>query len=327
MIGELKYCFNIIVLAIYFIISVTYVNAETNINKKKIIHKSSAKKTHTKKISNKNKLSSKKTNSALSYTIKKGDTIRKIAKLKGVSEKEIIAINKNINPKMLKPGQKILIPPSNIAKTNNEIRNYAELSRTSKRYSVAKEEVEKLEKFKNISNSTYTSDEEDFEGDEGVPAENFSDVENKKEDYLYSLRDDDLKKLINSALDYVGATYRYGGDSIASLDCSAFVRRVFREVNINLPRTSREQYTLGTEVSIDELKEGDLLFFAKKNRINHVGIYIGNNMYIHAARKGKGVIVSSLESPYVKKHFVGAKRLFTLQSASNEKLLKEKLIN
>lgn len=260
-----------------------------------------------------------KNRSLTTYKIKKGDTIKKIAKIKGVSESEILAINKHINPRLLKPGQKILIPVSNLAKSS---RDYEQPLQTT-RYSVAKEEIEKFRKNKVIVGD---ENEESFDN-ESIIDENSNEVENRREITLYSLRNDDLRKLINSALDYIGANYKYGGDSVASLDCSAFVRRVFREVNISLPRTSREQYNLGVEVPFDDLREGDLIFFAKKNRINHVGIYIGNNMYIHAARKGKGVIVSSIESPYVKKHFVGARRIFTLQSASNEETLKEKLIN
>ncbi|MCX7991113.1 MAG: NlpC/P60 family protein [Proteobacteria bacterium] len=322
----IKCCFSFIIICFYLLFSITCVFSEQNQKRKNISQKSTAKTNIAKKTAGKKgQVARKKSENTVSYKIRKGDTIRKIAKVRGVSEKDILSLNKNINPKMLKPGQVILIPNVNMAKENNGYKNTA--SRSSKKYSLAKEEIKNFEKIKENSAVTSSIQEDDFDGDEDINSENFADFDSKKQEYLYSLRDDDLKKLINSALDYVGATYKYGGDSIASLDCSAFVRRVFREVNINLPRTSREQYTLGSDVSLEELREGDLIFFAKRNRINHVGIYIGDNMYIHAARKGKGVIVSSLDSPYVKRYFVGAKRLFTLQSASYDNLSKEKLIN
>ncbi len=321
----IKWCFNILILSLYLIFSATNLQAETTTKAKNTNTKKTANLKKTERI--KTKVKNKESGCNVSYKIKKGDTIKKIAKIKGVAEKDIISLNKDINPKMLKPGQVILIPQrSSLAKERNNSKRNVDV-RPTKKYTLARQEMQNLENLKNNSSATANIQDDDFDGDEDISSDTFSDFEPKKDVYLYSLRDDDLKRLINSALDYIGASYKYGGDSIASIDCSAFVRRVFKEVNINLPRTSREQYTLGTEVSFEELKEGDLIFFAKKNRINHVGIYIGNNMYIHAARKDKGVIVSSLDSVYVKRYFVGAKRLFTLQSASNDNILKEKLVN
>lgn len=328
---KMRYCFSFLVLAFYLFFSNTYLLAEPNIKVKNANKKSNAKVYKQKKASSKKSVNTaKKENKPLKYTIKRGDTIQKIAKLKGLTEKDILALNTNINPKRLKPGQILFIPNKScdIAKKDLGKNNNIALH-SSRKYSVGKEEIRSLENFggNNITPADYNEEDEDYEGDEEVPTtENLSLIEQKRDIQLYSLREDGLKRLINNALDYVGATYKYGGDNIASMDCSAFVRRVFKEVNINLPRTSREQYTLGLDVNIEDLKEGDLIFFAKKKRINHVGIYIGNNMYIHAARKGKGVIVSNLDSPYVKKYFAGAKRLFTIESASNI-FSKEKLIN
>ncbi len=309
-----KYCFNFLIIFVFVVFSATYSYSENiknrPVKKKKAVSVRSSSKTAVKKTV--------KTRSARSskYIIKKGDTIRTIARNKGLSEKDILALNKNINPTRLKPGQTILLP-STCSLSAERITKY------KKTYSVSSEQINN---FKTASRRLADEEEEeDYDGDEEVSSDNFTLTEPRKEVQLYSLREDDIRKIITNALDYVGATYKYGGDNINSMDCSAFVRRVFREVNINLPRTSREQYTLGVEIDINELREGDLLFFAKKNRINHVGIYIGNNMYIHAARKGKGVIVSNLDSPYVKKYFAGAKRLFTLQSAMN--LSSDKLIN
>ncbi len=308
-----KYRFNFLLLLIFIVFSASYGYSE-NINKSSVKKKKVSKKTSTAAV----KKSSKTPKETSKYVIKKGDTLRTIAKRKGITEKEILALNKHIRPTKLKPGQIILLPSSACVTSTLKATKY------KKSFSVAADEIDKFKKVNELR-AVDETEELDFDGDEEVAPDNLVLTEPGKGVYLYSLREDDLKKLISNALDYIGATYKYGGDNIASMDCSAFVRRVFKEININLPRTSREQYSLGVEIGINELKEGDLIFFAKKKRINHVGIYIGNNMYIHAARKGKGVIVSSLDSPYVKKYFVGAKRLFTIESAMN--LSSDKLVN
>lgn len=129
----------------------------------------------------------------------------------------------------------------------------------------------------------------------------------------YSLTENDLLRLQSTAIDYLGTKYRYGGTQVGALDCSAFVRTVFRDVNISLPRTSREQFRLGAAIQRDNLKTGDLVFFARRRTISHVGIYIGDGMFIHAAGGGKGVTISMLDEAYYRRYYVGAKRIFQLQ--------------
>jgi cell wall-associated NlpC family hydrolase len=106
-----------------------------------------------------------------------------------------------------------------------------------------------------------------------------------------------------------------------------FVKKVFESLGIKLPRTSREQFWIGVSVSKDELIPGDLLFFGKNRRpesINHVGIYIGNNRFMHFSSSKKGLAVDSLDSNYFRNRFVGAKRvlknsvLFNLSSFSED---------
>lgn len=113
---------------------------------------------------------------------------------------------------------------------------------------------------------------------------------------------------------YLSIPYRYGAQSRKSTDCSGFVQQVFREFDIKLPRTAREQYTVGTKIDRTDLSSGDLLFFrtrARKKYPTHVGIYLGNGKMIHASSRQHKVVISDVNHPYYVKRFVGAKRTAT----------------
>lgn len=109
---------------------------------------------------------------------------------------------------------------------------------------------------------------------------------------------------------FLGTPYRFGGEGTTGIDCSSFVQQVFREHQIELPRTAREQIQLGSDVAPGELKKGDLVFFhTYASYPSHVGIYLGEGKMIHAS-SGKGeVTVSDLNSDYYRSRFIGAKRL------------------
>jgi len=141
-----------------------------------------------------------------------------------------------------------------------------------------------------------------------------------------NLLDEDLERRILSqsivdellvyAYSYLGTPYRYGGITRRGIDCSAFVRSVYKEVtDIKLPRTSARQAVEGEKISKSDLRRGDLIFFANstKGRISHVGIVedvseSGEVRFIHAARS-RGVMVSSLRNSYWRKRFRYAKRI------------------
>lgn len=120
-----------------------------------------------------------------------------------------------------------------------------------------------------------------------------------------NIRDD----LVESAHDYLGVPYKWGGTSESGFDCSGLTRAVYRLNGISLPRTSFDQYDDGTSISKSKLQKGDLVFFItnKGKRINHVGIYIGNNEFIHAPSKGKVVSKARLDSNYWSKAYKGAR--------------------
>jgi LysM repeat protein len=122
--------------------------------------------------------------------------------------------------------------------------------------------------------------------------------------------DADASIFEKTALSFLNTPYRFGGNGKNGIDCSAFVQKVFREFDLKLPRTAREQYTLGTRVPKGDLQLGDLIFFQTYAKFpSHVGIYLGDDKMIHASSRNRGVVVSSINSNYFRKRFIGAKRL------------------
>jgi cell wall-associated NlpC family hydrolase/LysM repeat protein len=108
------------------------------------------------------------------------------------------------------------------------------------------------------------------------------------------------QQLLSKAYHLRGTRYVYGGLSSRGLDCSGFTTTVFRAAGIQLPRTSRSQSTIGVHVGRSDLKAGDLVFFrtGRSSRINHVGMYVGNGNFIHAASGFGAVRVDSLNGHY-----------------------------
>lgn len=110
---------------------------------------------------------------------------------------------------------------------------------------------------------------------------------------------------------FVGIPYQWGGSTVVDgMDCSGFVRAVYNLCGVNIPRTSGQQYRVGKSVDRDGLVDGDLVFFgASEEKISHVGIYVGNNKFVHAPRRGEDIKISSMDSGFSKK-YIGARRYF-----------------
>jgi cell wall-associated NlpC family hydrolase len=114
------------------------------------------------------------------------------------------------------------------------------------------------------------------------------------------------------ALGLLGVEYRYGGTSPQTgLDCSGLVRYVFQQVTgVTLPRTAKEMSRIGDQVAPDELRPGDLVFFnTRRFAFSHVGIYLGDNRFIHAPARGREVEVATFDRSFWQKRFNGARRL------------------
>ena len=118
--------------------------------------------------------------------------------------------------------------------------------------------------------------------------------------------------VVVGALNMIGVRYRWGGNSPDSgLDCSGFVRYVFQDtLGMALPRRAEEMSRVGEKVRMSELKPGDLVFFNTMRRtFSHVGIYIGDNKFVHSPSTGSTIRVDDLDSGYWEKRFTGARRL------------------
>lgn len=128
------------------------------------------------------------------------------------------------------------------------------------------------------------------------------------------LMDMEVEILSNFALynfieDWWGTRYRYGGTTKTGVDCSAFTGALNREVfGINLPRTARDQYAACDKIDREDLREGDLVFFNTRGGISHVGVYLGNNYFVHSSVHS-GVTISSLDETYYSKKYIGGGRL------------------
>ncbi|MBN9296122.1 MAG: C40 family peptidase [Filimonas sp.] len=150
-------------------------------------------------------------------------------------------------------------------------------------------------------------------------ANNLTNFNIEKADWLqlkYAIvLDASVEKMTNlgllRAIDYWwGTRYCLGGSTTNCVDCSAFTLAVMRDVyNVPLARTAQEQYNNSDRVEVEDLKEGDLVFFHTSGRsISHVGIYVINNKFVHAATSG-GVMVSDLNDKYWQARYKGAGRV------------------
>ncbi|MFN3629908.1 MAG: C40 family peptidase [Casimicrobiaceae bacterium] len=123
---------------------------------------------------------------------------------------------------------------------------------------------------------------------------------------------DAIAAVTSHALSLIGVRYKFGSEDPArGLDCSGLIRYVFQQATgISLPRTAREQAKVGDAVAMSELQPGDLVFFnTRRFQFSHVGIYLGNNEFIHAPSRGRTVEVVRLDQAYWQRAFNGARRI------------------
>ena len=227
-----------------------------------------------------------------SLTVKKGESIHSISKKTGVPVGEIKKIN-NLRTDSLKTGQKILL---------------------------AKAEINKKKTAKTVNPPAEAADlEEEPDTDVDLAVDQPDDTllaESDKDELSDAeLLDkwhnpEERKLIVRVAQAFLGAPYRFGGASLKGFDCSSLMQKIYQIFDVSLPRTSREQAKTGVKVTRDHLIEGDLVFFnTRRPPIGHVGIYIGNDKFVHASSRKKGVKISSIEEPYYKNRFVKAIRL------------------
>ena len=160
-----------------------------------------------------------------------------------------------------------------------------------------------------IENFTIENNVDDEEFDNNISKEMVELIsENLKKNS--DVKEDIRKQITDFALTYLNTPYIWGSTGPKSFDCSGFVNYVYKEITtVQLPRTSYNIAKLKNKVEKDDLQIGDIIYFktTKKKRISHVGIYIGDNKFVHASSAKKKVVISEIEGFY-KRAYRGAVR-------------------
>ncbi|MCX7988913.1 MAG: LysM peptidoglycan-binding domain-containing protein [Thermodesulfovibrio sp.] len=292
---------------------------------------------------------------AQTYTVKNGDNLWEIAKKFNVSIDDIKRAN-NLKDKKLKVGMKLEIPDNKSIKVKNKsqtqnndvsiqyhtVKKGENLFRIANKYNISVDELKRLNNLnknklsvgqKLIVKKIATPIENiSIRTNERVPVLSAANMENEtKLDEIEEIKaSEDLSKLsiteriLLFAKKMLHLPYRFGGNNFNGLDCSFFVKKVYSLVGIDLPRSAREQFAKGITIDKEELKPGDLVFFRTYAKFpSHVGIYIGDNLFIHASSKSKKVTIDSLDAPYYIKRFIGAKRILEIDSDAIQKAIEE----
>ena len=277
------------------------------------------------------------------YTVKSGDSLYTISKSFGVSIETLKEAN-GLNGNAIKPKQVLLIPTQQkekrigkrVKEPLRETESYVvkegdSLYIISKRAGLSIEEIKKMNHLQSSGLKTgqrltltrqKAGREEEGEaigyGEEMGEVRLVEDERQITSEPLEKWSNPDERSLfVRVVKNFLGIPYRLGGSTLKGIDCSAFVKKIYEIFNIYLPRTVREQFSFGRKINKDELEEGDLVFF-KTPRANyaHVGIYIGNNEFIHASSRNKEVKVDNLGSPYFHQRFIKGVRVKELERES-----------
>jgi LysM repeat protein len=286
----------------------------------------------------------------LNYKVKSGDTLSKIAKKYGLKPQDIRDAN-GMKGSALSPKQVLIIPQKGSKK-----QSHTEISKkTSERQPDSRQNIEiyrvkrgdtiqSIAAMANCSVKTIRTmnglkrnsvkvgrklkipkaepGPADAEIEEDIPEDN-AETEVVEEmpnpnPVVGTWRNSDERNLfIRVVKTFLGVPYRYGGSTLRGIDCSAFVKRVYGIVDINLPRTAREQSQIGIWVKRNELEDGDLVIFRSRRTNDHVGIYIGNSQFVHLSSKNKEAKIDHLDEPYFNKRFVRGVRVKELKSDEN----------
>ena len=226
------------------------------------------------------------------YRVKKGDTLAAISKKTGVSIADLREFN-HMKGNALKVGRTLALRPAGSKPAPVSV-------------SSAPTEI-------SLAPSGPDMDEEEGDGGLAATEKAWAEIERHKQQSAALLGNwstpEEPKLLVKVAMGFLGAPYRMGGSSVTGIDCSAFVKKIYQVFDINLPRTAAEQSHVGLPVSRSNLSEGDLIFFNTRRSLGHVGIYIGNNEFVHASSRKRGVRIDNLDTPYYNKRFVRAVRL------------------
>ena len=225
------------------------------------------------------------------YTVLNGDTISGIAGRFNISLKDLIAANNIINRNKLKTGQVLTIPGENKTVEETPV-------------------VAKTQAIVKMPTALKSAEATSELAAAALRVANRTDLKPMGKESELTVRD----RLVEAGVNMLGVRYRFGGTSEnTGLDCSALVKNLFDKFGFTLPRSSREQYKRGEKVAKEDLQKGDLVFFSASGKTpTHVGIYVGNNQFIHAASRAKKVIISDLGKTWYDLRYLGARRIMEL---------------
>jgi cell wall-associated NlpC family hydrolase len=259
------------------------------------------------------------------HIVKKGDTLLSLSKKYSIPVNEIRELN-NLRSSKLKPGQTLTLrktgPKSYTVKKGDNVYKIA------KRFDLDIDELKEMNGLETdhlkpgqkilLEHETETNEPKTHNA---ILSQAFS-RSDLEEDLMQASESEEhgtKDRLILFAKKLLDIPYRFGGNTLLGIDCSAYVQKVYSLIGINIPRSARQQFTEGNPVDKEELSIGDLVFFRTYASFpSHVGIYLGNNLFIHASSRSKKVTIDSLETPYYIKRFIGAKRLIDGEEKKDE---------
>lgn len=240
------------------------------------------------------------------HIIKKGDTLYNLASKNHTTVAKIKKLNRITKSNSLKLGEKILLT-ENIAVNKKSVNS--SLQHAKKKMKIAKNTkmktpkivLKKSKKLASFSDSTVRFSKQRLKNQ----------TTNNDNTNLWSLDNSSVK--LSVAKRHLGKRYVWGAMGPKSFDCSGFTKYVCKKSGISLPRTSINQSKVGKRVARGNLKAGDLIFFdtskRRKGYVNHVGIYIGNNKFIHASSGKRRVVITNLNKPFYRARFKWGSRV------------------
>lgn len=249
---------------------------------------------------------------AETYKVRSGDTVYSIAQRHGVSVTALQSAN-GLAASALKPGRTLKIPANKRTPSAPVVYGVAKhdgLNVESNGKPIAS--VAKGVKFTVIAREGSKYSVKMADGKTGwVRADSVALTDTRKPTAISDTWGLKRTGMVQMALAFRGSRYVRGGESPRGFDCSGFVKYIYAKNGIKLPHDSRALFQCGSYVSKDNLQEGDILFFVNTYRrgISHVGMYIGDGKFIHAATSRLGVRVDYLDSAYYRNHYFAAKRV------------------
>jgi cell wall-associated NlpC family hydrolase len=248
------------------------------------------------------------------HVVRKGDTLGKLARAHHVSASKIQAAN-GLEGTRLSVGTKLVIPGGKAHSKRRKVRS-GKGKRVTVRGSTPPGEPPPVSQISLADPQEATLPSEAWKppteaelselAQAGKAADTASPAAPASGKAGESIKD----RLLRVAHGMLAVPYRFGGTTLWGLDCSGFVQKAFAFLNLDLPRSAREQFREGAKVAKADLSPGDLVFFRTYAKYpSHVGIYLGDNRFVHASASERKVTVDSLDKPYYMKRYLGAKRL------------------